>query len=159
MDRTLVIGIGNPERGDDAAGLAVAAWLAGRLPASVEILTHDGEAASLLTLLGQASAAYLVDACVSGAPAGTVRRFDVTTAPLPREPFSVSTHGLGLADAIELARALDQLPAPSVVYAIEGRTFEPGTPLSPVVGEAIARVGDRLRLEIANLARENATDA
>ncbi|WP_163648790.1 hydrogenase maturation protease [Modicisalibacter sp. 'Wilcox'] len=159
MDRTLVIGIGNPERGDDAAGLAVAAWLAGRLPESVAILTHDGEATSLLTLLGQASAVYLVDACVSGVPAGTIRRFDVTAAPLPRESFAVSTHGLGLADAIELARALDQLPAPSVVYAIEGRTFEPGASLSPAVGEAIARVGDRLRAELDGHVKEPDTDA
>jgi len=159
MDRTLVIGIGNPERGDDAAGLAVAAWLAGRLPAPVEVITHDGEATSLLALLGQASALYLVDACVSGAPAGTIRRLDVAAEPLPQAMFTVSTHGLGLADAIELARALDQLPAPSVVFAIEGRRFEPGAPLSPVVAEAVARVGERLRLELDGHAKEPASDA
>lgn len=146
--RCMVIGIGNPDRGDDAAGQAVAAWLDGKLPPSVEIARRDGEATSLLADLEGAATAYLVDVSRSGARIGTIRRFDVSVGPLPQDAFNVSTHALGLAEAIELARALGQLPGQCIVYAIEGRSFEMGEPLSPAVAAAVAEVGNRLRREI-----------
>jgi hydrogenase maturation protease len=145
----MVIGIGNRDRGDDGAGCAVAEVLRGGLPASIEVAEHDGEAASLLARLEGAAAAFLVDACVSDAPPGTVRRFDVAAAPLPHNAFGLSSHGLGLATAVELARALGQLPRRCVVYAIEGQSFAAGAPLSPPVGEAVAAVARLLRAEIA----------
>ena len=93
----IVVGIGNPERGDDAAGRAVAQLLRGMLPVNIplniplntreeswEIAEHDGEAAALLSLLDGASEAFLVDACRSGAPCGTVRRIDVRRWPRRR---------------------------------------------------------------------------
>jgi hydrogenase maturation protease len=144
----LVIGIGNPDRGDDAAGRAVARWLNGRLPPDVEIIEHDGEPASLLARLEGVATAYLIDACASGTAIGTVRRFDVRAAPLSQEAFSVSTHGLGLAEAVELARALGQLPDRCIVYAIEGHSFEPGAQLSPAVAAAIIEVCSRVQGEI-----------
>lgn len=147
--RRLVIGVGNPDRGDDAAGRAVAALLRRALPAEVEIAEHDGEAAALLSRLEGAAAAFLVDACVSGAPPGTVRRFDAALSALPHDAFGLSTHGLGLAGAVELARALGQLPRCCVVYAIEGEFFAPGAPLSPPVSVAVAEVAWRLAAEIA----------
>ena len=146
--RIIVIGIGNPDRGDDAAGRAVARWLHGKLPPAVEIVEHDGEASTLLACIKGAATACLIDACASAAPAGTIRRFDVGATPLPQGTFNVSTHGLGLPEAVELARALGQLPARCIVYAIEGGAFELGAPLSPPVATAIAEVGNRVRDEI-----------
>jgi hydrogenase maturation protease len=158
--RSVVIGIGNPDRGDDSAGRAVARWLDGKLPPDVEILEHDGEPASLLDRLEGVATAYLIDACTSGAAIGAVQRFDVTAVPLPQEAFSVSTHGLGLAEAVELARALGQLPDRCVVYAIEGGSFETGAPPSPPVVQATAEVGRRLQEEICGAdAREGRIDA
>jgi hydrogenase maturation protease len=119
---------------------------------SWEITEHDGEAAALLSLLDGASEAFLVDACRSGSPCGTVRRIDVAqvaAAPLPRGVFGVSTHDFGLAEAIELGRALGQLPSRCVVYAIEGGSFEAGAPLSAAVAAAVAAVAGRLHAELA----------
>jgi hydrogenase maturation protease len=147
--RSVVIGIGNPERGDDAAGRLVARRLRGKLPADVAIAEHDGESTALLALLDGADTAILIDACVSGAPAGTVRRFDASASPLPEAKFSVSTHGLGLAEAIELARALRALPRRCIVYTIEGRAFDPGAPLSPAVAAAVGETSERVRAEFA----------
>jgi hydrogenase maturation protease len=131
--RQLVIGIGNPDRGDDAAGRRVARLLRRMLRNEVEVAEHDGEATALLARLDCAAAAYLIDACASGAPAGTVHRFDAAAAPLPQAAFGLSTHGFGLSEAVELARSLGQLPRRCVVYAIEGQSFELGAPLSPPV--------------------------
>ena len=103
------------------------------LPDAIEVVEHDGEATSLLEWIGDADAAVLIDACASGAPAGTVHRFDAAAGPLPRDRFGLSTHGFGLAEAVELGRALGRLPPACVVYAIEGLSFEAGAPLSPAV--------------------------
>ncbi len=145
----LLIGVGNPDRGDDAAGRAVARRLRGRLPGDVEVAEDDGEATALIARFDGASAAFLVDACASGAPAGTVRRFDVGTTPLQRGALGVSSHGFGLAEAIELARALGELPPHCIVYAIEGASFAAGARLTPAVETAVADVAARLRGEIA----------
>jgi hydrogenase maturation protease len=143
-----VIGIGNPDRGDDGAGRAVARLLRDDPPPGVELIEQDGEVSSLLACFDGVPVVYLIDACLSGAPAGAVHRFDATAEPLPQDMFSLSTHGMGLAEAIELARSLGQLPERCIVYAIEGLAFAPGTPLSPPVVAAIAGVGDRIRAEI-----------
>jgi hydrogenase maturation protease len=147
--RRIVLGIGNAERGDDAAGRAVVRLLRASLPDDVEIAELEGDAMELFARFEGADAVFLVDASWSGAPAGTVRRLDVNATPLPQGLFGVSTHGFGLAEAVELARALQQLPACCVVYAIEGASFETGAPLSQAVAAAIADVAARLRTEIA----------
>jgi hydrogenase maturation protease len=151
--RRVVIGVGNPGRGDDAAGRKVARLVRWMLPHDVEVAEHDGEATDLLARLEGVACAFLIDACASDASAGTVHRFDVAAAPLPQAPFTVSTHGFGLAEAIELARALDRLPPRCVVYAIEGDTFETGAPLSPPVAAAVGDVARRLLAEIADQKR------
>ena len=117
--RQIVLGIGNAERGDDAAGRTVARLLQGRLPDDVEIAELEGEATELLAKFEGIDAAFLVDACWSGAPAGTIRRLDVNVTPLQQGLFSLSTHGFGLAEAVELARVLTQLP-PYCVTLLHG---------------------------------------
>jgi hydrogenase maturation protease len=144
----IVIGIGNPDRGDDAVGRAVARRLRGVLPGDVEVVEADGEATDLIARLDGKAEAWLVDACASGAAAGTVRRFDVGAGPLPQDAFGVSTHGFGLGEAIELAQALGQLPRRCIVYAVEGASFEIGAALTAPVADAVADVAERLRAEI-----------
>ena len=146
--RRIVLGVGNPDRGDDAAGRKVARLLRWMMPHDVEVTEHDGEATDLLSRIEGAAAAFLVDACVSDSTAGAVHRFDVGSAPHPQRVFGVSTHGFGLAEAIELARALRCLPPRCIVYAITGETFETGAPLSPPVAAAVGEVARKLLTEI-----------
>ena len=146
--RRLILGIGNPERGDDAVGGEVVRLLRGRLPAGFEVLPHSGEATALLTCMQGAEVAFLIDAAVSGAEPGTVRRFDVAEQSLPSGLGALSSHGFALAQAIELARVLGSLPRRCIVYAIEGHQFEPGTPLSPKAAHAAAEVADRILHEL-----------
>jgi hydrogenase maturation protease len=147
--RRIIIGIGNPDRGDDGAGRAAARRLCGVLPQGVVVVEHDGETTGLLAELDGAATAYLVDACVSGAPAGTVYRYDVAKTQLSHVARGASSHGLGLAEAVELARILGQLPPSCIVYAIEGETFAFGTVLSPPVATAVDDVVARICGEIA----------
>ena len=72
-----MIGLGNTLRHDDGAGVEVIRRLARRATArGIAVHEHHGEPLALLDLWEGARAAVLVDAARSGAPAGTVRRFD-----------------------------------------------------------------------------------
>jgi hydrogenase maturation protease len=169
--RCVVIGIGNADRGDDGAGRAVARGLRrviggrssigvmpsfGRIttdslvPGSehIEIIEHSGEATAVIAHMDGAEHLFLIDACVSGTSPGTIRRFDVSSAAMPALTSGFSTHGFGLASAIEFARALGQLPRRAIVYAIEGTSFEAGAPLSPPVVAAVPEAVRRLYAEI-----------
>jgi hydrogenase maturation protease len=145
----LVIGIGNAWRRDDAAGLEVARRLRALAPAGVSIDEREGEPAGLLDAWDGAESAMIVDAVSSEAPPGTVHRFDAVSAPLPARTFAHSTHALGLAEAIELGRALGRLPERLVVYGIEGERFDAGAGLSPAVERAVDRLCADLRVELA----------
>jgi hydrogenase maturation protease len=151
MNSVVVIGVGNPDRGDDAAGREVVRRLASGAAEHIRLIEADGEASSLLAYLEGASTAFLVDACVSGAPAGTVRRIDLATESLPRARYGLSSHGLGLAEALELAQALGQLPSTCVIYAIEAERVDFGAPLSAAAARGVAETVAALRREIAAL--------
>ena len=101
------------------------------------LVEQGGEATTLLEELGDTDCAILIDAAVSGGECGDVRRFDAAREALPAAKFGMSTHGFGLAEAIELARTLGQLPARCIVFAIEARSFELGAPLSPELVRAV----------------------
>jgi hydrogenase maturation protease len=128
--------LGNAWRGDDGAGLAVARRLRELAPAGIEVRELEGDATALIDAWGHADRVVVVDAAQSGAAPGTVRHFDACAAPLPAHLLRSSTHAFGVADAIELARALGRLPAALEVYAIEGATFAAGDRLTPSVAHA-----------------------
>ena len=75
---------------------------------------------------------------------GTVHRFDAAAAPLPAAAVRSGTHAFGVADAVELARALGRLPARLDVYAIEGGSFAAGDGLTPAVARAVVTLAERL---------------
>jgi hydrogenase maturation protease len=113
------------------------------------VIESAGGATSLLDAWRGEPAVVVVDAMLSGAPAGSVRRLDAARGPLPAPLFRGSTHGLGLAEAIELARSLGQLPPSIVLYAIEGNDFGLGSRLSYTVEcgvrEAALLIAEELR--------------
>jgi len=141
-----VVGIGNPLRGDDAAGLLVARR-AHELDPRLDVLELEGEPSRLIDAWQEADPVVVVDAVSSGAEPGTVMRFDATAEPLPASLSAASTHALGLGEAIEIARALDRLPARLVVFAIEGAGFEAGREPSPEVRAAIEPTARRVLAE------------
>jgi hydrogenase maturation protease len=149
-----VIGIGNPLRGDDAAGLLVARRVRELAGAEVDVRELEGEPSRLIDAWQGAATAVVADAARSGAVPGTVMRFDATEGPLPPFVSATSTHALGLGDAIELARALGRLPSRLIVYAIEGARFGAGDALTPAVAAAVettaeAALGERRAAEPA----------
>lgn len=126
MGRTIVIGLGNPLRGDDGIGLEVARALATRRPA-MRVIEHDREPLDLIELWGDASSAIVIDA-VAGEEPGRIHRLDASagTGRWQRR-IPASSHALDLGQVIELAGLLGRLPPRLEVLAIEGRSFDAGT--------------------------------
>lgn len=142
MSRTVVIGVGNAFRGDDAAGREVARRVRERVPGELDVVVCELEPTRLIDAWDGAETALVVDAVASGAEPGTVHRFDATTETLPSREFRSSTHALGIGETIELARALGRLPERVVVFGIEGEAFGSGTELSAGAQAGVGRAVD-----------------
>ncbi|MBN1210631.1 MAG: hydrogenase maturation protease [Myxococcaceae bacterium] len=152
--RARIIGLGQAAAGDDRVGLAVIEHLreAGVLE-GVELLVA-AEPSALLPLLETPAPVVLVDA-VLAAPAGEV----LVLAPeeLEQQGLStMSTHGLGVAQAVALARLLvPTAVSPSIhivgVSISRPERFQQG--LSPEVAAAIPRAAEHV-LRILTLSRQ-----
>lgn len=148
----LVIGCGNEWASDDAVGLRVIRSLketaADRLPDGVELIEAGTPGLNLLDLWDGCDRAILVDAVRSGSPPGTVHCFEASLLP-PRDAMPVSSHGVNIIDAVELARLLGRLPRHLTVVGVEILSEAPfHTGLTPEVEAALPLACERV-LEIA----------
>jgi hydrogenase maturation protease len=130
---TLVLGIGNAWRGDDAAGLLAAHALRVRKLPGVTVVESNTVDPSLIELWQGVDRLIVVDAVASGAAPGTVHRFDLSRETLPATLSFCSTHAFDLAALFDLARALGRLPRQVWVFGIEARDFTHGHPVSEEV--------------------------
>ena len=135
----LIIGVGNIQRGDDGAGLLVAQALRAKGLVSVTVEESSGEIASIVELLQTARDVIIVDAMRSGKPAGTALWIDPLAAASDAGATISSTHGFGVAQAIDLLKALGKLPPRIRLLGIEGQYFALGAAVSPNVQEGVAK--------------------
>lgn len=136
----LVIGAGDPRRGDEGVGEWVVQQLRAPLAARGTALHLEVVPLELFLLWSEESLVLIVDAVLSGAEPGTVHRFDARQGPLPVRVFRSSRQGLGVAQAVGLARALGRLPARLEVWGVEGRCFE----AQPGLSSPVARAAEEL---------------
>ncbi|MFD0259146.1 hydrogenase maturation protease [Kitasatospora indigofera] len=153
--RVIVIGVGNEYRRDDGVGWAVVGRLAEQartrpLPGRTSLVVCDGDPARLISHWDGADLAIVVDAAHThpGQP-GRVHRLVMEDGRIAAADRATSSHGLGLGDAVELARELDRLPRRLVVYAVEGADCSPGTGLSAPVELAAARLAAQITKQVA----------
>jgi hydrogenase maturation protease len=145
----LVVGIGNPDRGDDGFGRAVVQRLRGRVPSTVHIVERSGDPLALIEDWNGIPFVIAVDAVALITEPGRVQRLDLSNSPLPVGFAPRSSHAFGVAETIELARNLNRLPPHLVAYLVEGEQFETGTPLSPAVADAVEDVAERVVVELS----------
>jgi hydrogenase maturation protease len=157
--RRLVLCLGNPDRGDDGVGRLVARLLSGRCPDDVLVAECDGGAAEVFDRIAGRDCAILIDAAVSGVPAGTVHRMDCVAGEVAPTAGVASSHGLGVAEAIALARTLGCLPRSCVIYAVEAKRLAPGDELSPEVIDAARQVADSVLLSVRGARNRGPTSA
>ena len=149
--KVLVVGMGNPDRGDDGVGALVVRSVAGRLPADVSLVVRSGDALSLIEDWDGFDALVCVDAAEPVAMPGRIHRIDLASDQLVREMSFASSHAFGVAETIELARTLGLAPREMVVYAIEGACFDLGASITAEVAAAADEVAGRVVAEVERL--------
>ncbi|WP_010654362.1 hydrogenase maturation protease [Fluoribacter dumoffii] len=149
-----VLGIGSPF-GDDQAGWNVANTLSQKismyphLAPFVLIESHDRPSIRLIEFMRGSPTVFIIDAVKSGSEIGTIHRFKDDSILDFENRFS--THGISILQTLQLASALNELPASLLFYGIEigGVTWDES--LSPPVAQAVADVTLQLLEEISNL--------
>jgi len=137
-----MICVGNRLRRDDGFGPAVYDEL--RLM-GVEAIESWGEGTELMQAWEGFDHVIIVDAAQSGkAPPGSLHYFNATDQEIPRDFFHYTTHRFGVAEAIELARSLGELPRKVEVYAVEGDDFSQGEGLSEEVLASVQKLVEKL---------------
>lgn len=139
---TVLVGLGNPVRGDDGVGLRVAKAVEALLAASpvprARVATSTRGGFELMELLEGADRAIVVDCLdLPDAVPGRVRQ--VSMQDIAGAARLVGSHDIGLPAAVELGRLLGaHMPARVEVYGIEAALedrIEEG--LSPALEEAV----------------------
>ena len=154
MSGLLVIGIGNPDCGDDAIGAMVARLLAGRVGAYATVIERSGDMLGLLEDWSGRDGVVMVDAAAPTTAPGAIHRIDLLRDALPAGLSRSSTHAFGVADAVGLAHALGSLPGRLIVYAVEGASFDPGAAPSEAVSAAAGAVATRVDAELCRMMAE-----
>ncbi len=141
MDATLIIGLGNPLRGDDGIGVRVAQALAKqKLPPGVEVLDGGTQGLGIVNLLEGRQRVIFVDAADVGAAPGQFRRFTLDEARLPGNDHHLSLHNANLRDALLLAQALDMLPSEVIIFGVQPDSLQWKASLSPAVETALPQL-------------------
>jgi len=136
-------------RGDDGAGPAAAERLRPLVGGCADIEESWGEGTELMQAWQDRTQVIVVDAATSGARPGTLHVFDAAHENLPTDFFCYTTHRFGLAEAVELARQLGELPERLTIYAIEGERFDLGEGVSEMVKAGVDRVVERISAALA----------
>lgn len=143
-----VIGIGNRWRGDDAVGLLAAQRIRARLDPAIEVIETEGDGLTVLDLMEGADQVMLIDAVQGGARSGEIIRLDLSTHSRWDSVVPCSTHAWGLAEAIDLARALGRLPGRVILYGLTIESIEPGASLSHAANAGLDNVIEQLIGEV-----------
>lgn len=146
--KTLVIGIGNEYRGDDAVGLIAARQLSKSAPDNCHIKEATGEGTRLIGSWEGYDNVIIVDAIRSKSAAGTIHRVDAIHEKLPDNWTHQSSHTVSLPEAIRLAQTLGVIPKRLTIYGIEGDNFDPGAETSQAVQQAVQNLIPRILNDI-----------
>jgi len=153
MIRVCILGIGSPSGDDQAGWLTVDALAACGVHADRELAIEklDRPGAHLISLLENAGWVILVDAMQSGDQPGRIKRFDQNA--WQGYAHGLSSHGLGVLDALSLARELGKLPPRIDLYGIEIAMAGPGDQMSVEVHAAAQQLARRIAADLATTVR------
>ncbi len=147
LESLLVVGVGNAARGDDGIGPAVIEAIRGEPElADAETVVAAGDLSDLVVTWEPDQDVVIVDAMIGGGPPGTVVTIDGLRDPLPEADRPLSSHGFGLADTVQLARALGRLPRSLTIVAVQVGDIDHLAPLTEPVRDAVAEVVARVTM-------------
>jgi len=147
--KPLIISLGHRYRSDDGVGPLTLDLLRQRLRDRVDCLENPGDVTRLLAAWQGVERVYLIDALDGSAgERGDILELDGLRQVLPAGAASTSSHGLNLAEAIELSKMLGSPPQRLTIYGIVAANFSPGQTLDPAVEAAAHAVAERIMVAI-----------
>ncbi len=145
MKKPLVIGIGNPLRGDDGAGLELARFLESRLQDLVETEYCHGNLLELMDRWRDRERVFLIDAVsTENANIGALHQFAAHKDPVPAIFSQASTHLMDIVQVIELSKVLGKMPEKLILFGIEGKRFHLETGISKELKAMLDDVAERI---------------
>lgn len=139
--KILVIGVGNLLLRDEGVGIHIIRELQKRkLPPGVEVLDGGVGGWDLLHYFSRAEKVLILDAAEMGLEPGAVVRLDPGQLSMPGKEVPFSAHEIGLAEVIELGRALANDSLNIVIFGIQPKEISWGMELSPEVAAVIPQV-------------------
>jgi hydrogenase maturation protease len=148
----LVLGLGNPLRGDDGIGPRVIEVLNRRgLPEGVTALDAGTGGLDLLQVLEGWERAIIIDAADVGREPGQFARFTSDEARFVGSEDATSLHNAGLAEVLALAEAIGQPLPELVIFGVQPAKIGWGEGLSPAVEATLPVLVDAVVDEVARL--------
>ena len=142
--RLLIVGCGNPTAGDDSAGLEIVRRLSELGGCGCDLRAETTPGVALLDVFSLAEVILFVDAVTSSGVPGTLYLTSLPSKELePKALGSLSGHGWGLVETLELARTLGRTIPRLYLLGIEAAIVTQGAPRSPAIEQAIALIVER----------------
>ena len=148
-----VVGVGNLLARDEGIGPAAVERLkAESLPARVALLDAGTDLVAAMMEFADAGHVILIDAMRAGGAPGTIYRLTLEELEgrAKAGASDLSAHGLGVVEAVGLARAAGMRVPPTVVFGVEPGEVAFGEGLSPAVEAAMQKLVAVVREEIAH---------
>jgi hydrogenase maturation protease len=146
---TLILGLGNPLRGDDGVGARVVEELTRRdLPEGVTALDGGIGGLDLLRLLERWKRVVIVDAADVGQEPGQYVRFTPDQVRLAGASNALSLHNAGLSEVLALANALDLDLPEMVIFGVQPAEIGWREGLSPTVESTVSALADAVLEEL-----------
>ena len=151
MPHTVVIGYGNPLRGDDRVGFLAAELLRDELAGrDVEVIACHQLTPELSEVLSRADQAIFLDACAGPAP-GTISRRPLAADPDLTTSF---THNLDPGTLLATAQVLfGAVPRTAWILTVAGADFDYTEELSAPVAATLPLLLEELRALTGNAGR------
>jgi hydrogenase maturation protease len=146
--RTVVLGLGNLIRSDDAIGLFALKQLEQdtRLSQDVSLVEGGTKGLELVPYICDASRLLVLDAVDVGAAAGSI--FRIAGKELHSIPGNASVHELALSDLLNALRMMGQEPEEVVLLGVQPATTELGTTLSTPAQKALPALIEAALMEL-----------
>jgi hydrogenase maturation protease len=140
---TLILGLGNPLRGDDGVGPRVVEELTRRsLPEGVTALDGGTGGLDLLRLMERSKRVVIVDAADVGREPGQYVRFTPDQVRLTGASSTLSLHHAGLSEVLTLADALGLDLPEMVIFGVQPAEIGWNEGLSPAVAATLSALAD-----------------
>ncbi len=145
-----IIAVGNPLRGDDGVGPAVLEQLReAQLPENVDLIDSGSDPLDVVRHIMDAERAIVIDAAGMNREPGHIELLRPEDLRIAVNGGLCSTHGYGLAEGLELARAVG-FRTDVLIIGIQPENVSPRDGLSPSVASRIPDVINLVLEEVAS---------